>query len=573
MAKGRRRPGRQKAGKTPASRVAHGGPANPAGAVAQVVAGLIARDDLTAASEHLRAFLNRQPRHPGLWEKLGVVELNRGRTASARTDMRRTLLLHPAAAVAAINLFSLSDGAVSSASLLAILRRARCTAPGQPHVHYNHGKFRDLELGETRAAENDYRRTLLLAPAHPRALINIHRPLSKREQWATSLLLARVAVRLMPGEPLGHQARAVALKGLDRLVEAKRAYRRAAVLSPSPGDIWYNFGNLAQARGRDHRAIHLYRRAVMILPANASYHWNLALAQLLIGDFANGWASYEWRWRWTAFPSSPLPKVAPRWRGDLVAGQRLLVVSEQGLGDAIHFVRYLAPLRDAGMRVGLVCAAPLQRLFTAAKVAEEIFTQSTSLPSFDWEIGMLSLPALLPNHGGRPVDLSAAVSPPPRRRPGPLRVGLAWAGNPAHRRDAERSVSLDQLAPVLAVPDIAFIAIQHGAARREIARLGLGDRIEDWGDTVDLLAAAENIVDLDLVITIDSALAHLAASLGVPTWLLISEPPDWRWHRDGMASRWYPSVRLYRQPHRKQWAPAIQAIAEDLFTMRVGFTL
>ncbi|MEC7122431.1 MAG: hypothetical protein VXX13_05470, partial [Pseudomonadota bacterium] len=161
--------------------------------MAQVVAGLIARDDLTAASEHLRAFLNRQPRHPGLWEKLGVVELNRGRTASARTAMRRTLLLHPAAAVAAINLFSLSDGAVSSASLLAILRRARCTAPGQPHVHYNHGKFRDLELGETGAAENDYRRTLLLAPAHPRALINIHRPLSKREQWATSLLLARVA--------------------------------------------------------------------------------------------------------------------------------------------------------------------------------------------------------------------------------------------------------------------------------------------------------------------------------------------------------------------------------------------
>ncbi|MEC9216022.1 MAG: tetratricopeptide repeat protein, partial [Pseudomonadota bacterium] len=266
--------------------------------MAQVVAGFIARDDLTAASEHLRAFLNRQPRHPGLWEKLGVVELNRGRTASARTDMRRTLLLHPAAAVAAINLFSLSDGAVSSASLLAILRRARCTAPGQPHVHYNHGKFRDLELGGTGAAENDYRRTLLLAPAHPRALINIHRPLSKREQWATSLLLARVAVCLMPGEPLGHQARAVALKGLDLLVEAKRAYRRAAVLAPSPGDIWYNFGNLAQARGRDHRAIHLYRRAVMILPANASYHWNLALAQLLIGDFANGWASYEWRWRW-----------------------------------------------------------------------------------------------------------------------------------------------------------------------------------------------------------------------------------------------------------------------------------
>ncbi|MDP7382232.1 MAG: hypothetical protein QGF33_12835, partial [Alphaproteobacteria bacterium] len=116
MAKGRRRPGRQKAGKTPASRVAHGGPANPADALAPVVAGLIACDDLTAASEHLRAFLNRQPRHPGLWEKLGVVELNRGRTASARNAMRRTLLLHPAAPVAAINLFSLSDGAVSPAS-------------------------------------------------------------------------------------------------------------------------------------------------------------------------------------------------------------------------------------------------------------------------------------------------------------------------------------------------------------------------------------------------------------------------------------------------------------------------
>ena len=325
MARGDADPG----GKRPpaASRVAHGGSANPA-AVAQVVAALIARGDLTAASKHLRAFLKRQPHHPGLWEKLGMVELSRGRTASARTAMRHTLLRHPAAAVAAINLFSLSDGAVSSASLLAILRRARCTAPGQPHVHYNHGKFRDLELGETGAAENDYRRTLLLAPAHPRALINIHRPLSKREQWATSLLLARVAVRLMPGEPLGHQARAVALKGLI-FGRGEARLPTGGGAAPSSGDIWHNFGNLAQARSRDHRAIHLYRRAVMILPANASYHWNLALAQLLIGDFANGWASYEWRWRWTAFSSSPLPKVAPRWRGDLVAGQRLLVVSEQ----------------------------------------------------------------------------------------------------------------------------------------------------------------------------------------------------------------------------------------------------
>ncbi|MGB1005640.1 MAG: tetratricopeptide repeat protein [Thalassobaculaceae bacterium] len=541
--------------------------------MSQVVAAAIARGDLSAAGGHLRAFLNRQPGHPALWEKLGVVELNRGQMAAARTAMRRTLLLHPTAAVAAINLFTLSDGAVSPANLLAILRRARCTVPGQPHVQYNHGKFRDLELGETMAAENDYRRTLLLAPAHPRALINIHRPLSKGEQWATSLLLARVAVRLMPGEPLAHQALAVALKGSDRLIEAKRAYQRSAALAPSPADIWYNFGNLAQTRGRDQRAIHLYRRAVMILPANASYHWNLALAQLLIGDFANGWASYEWRWRWTDFPSSPLPKVAPRWQGQMIAGRRLLVVSEQGLGDALQFVRYLAPLRAAGMHVGLICAAPIRRLFAAADIADEIFTQEASLPPFDWEIGLLSLPALLPDHGARPVDLSAAVPTPAPRRPGPLRVGLAWAGNPAHRRDAERSLSLDQLAPVLAVPDTAFIAIQHGPARAEIKRLGLRDRVDDWGDTVDLLAAAENIVDLDLVITIDSALAHLAASLGVPTWLLISEPPDWRWHRDSVDSRWYPSVRLYRQPSRKQWALAIKAVADDLFAIRLKSTL
>lgn len=570
MAKGRRPPKRRKG--TTASSLSHGDQTRPTNAVSQDVAAAIARGDLTAASAHLRAFLNRQPRHPALWEKLGVVELNRGQMAAARAAMRRTLLLHPAAAIAAINLFALSDGVVSPASLLAILRRARCTVPGQPHVHYNHGKFRDLELGETMAAENDYRRTLLLAPAHPRALINIHRPLSKRERWATSLLLARVAVRLMPAEPLGHQALAVALKGLDRLLDAKRAYRRAALLAPTQADAWYNFGNLAQTRGREARAIQLYRRAVMIAPGNAGYHWNLALAQLLIGDFANGWASYEWRWRWADFPSTPLPKVAPRWRGERIAGQRLLVVSEQGLGDAIHFVRYLAPLRAAGMHVGLICAAPVRRLFAAADIADEIFTQAASLPPFDWEIGMLSLPALLPDHGAQPVDLSAAVPAPVRRPPGKFRVGLAWAGNPAHRRDAERSLSLDQLAPVLAVPDIAFIAIQHGAARAEIQRLGLSDRIADRGDTVDLLAAAENIVALDLVITIDSALAHLAASLGVPTWLLISEPPDWRWHRDGMKSRWYPTVRLYRQPRRKQWAPAIRAVADDLLAMRLGST-
>ncbi len=302
-----------------------------------------------------------------------------------------------------------------------------------------------------------------------------------------------------------------------------------------------------------------YDRALALDPNHALTHVNRAIAWLLAGDSARGWPEYEWRWQLADLFRRPVPHAELRWDGRLVAGQTLLVYAEQGSGDALQMVRFLPQIRAAGMRVVVRCGQPLVRLLRGSALADDVSPDGTELPPFDRHASLMSVPGLV----GATLDTIPRdvpyVRPDARlleRWAGRLapehgfKVGLCWQGNPHHQRDAERSIHPTLLAPLAAVPGVRWVSLQraHGSVvDLPFEALDLAPLLHDFADT----AAA--ILHLDLVVTVDTSVAHLAGALGRPVWILLPFAPDWRWLLERADSPWYPTARLFRQPARGDW--------------------
>ena len=315
------------------------------------------------------------------------------------------------------------------------------------------------------------------------------------------------------------------------------------------------------------------QHAIQLQPDSPEAHWDLAVTRLLQGDFTSGFAEYEWRWRRTDFP--PRQFTAPLWRGENPAGRTLLVHAEQGAGDAIQFVRFASSVAALGARVVLECPRTLVALFASVAGVQHVIAKGDPLPEFDWHVPLLSLPHRL----GATLDSLATrvpyLSPPADRRvPLPptcgnhaaaLRVGLAWRGHPQHRNDGRRSLSLAALEPLFTAPDLAFYSLQVAPtagfseeAPRQKALINLENLIHDFSDTAALIA------QLDLVITVDTSVAHLAGALARPVWVLLPFAPDWRWLLNRDDSPWYPTVRLFRQPAPGDWTSVVQNVRAAL---------
>ncbi|HEX5380246.1 MAG TPA: hypothetical protein VFW47_16835 [Phenylobacterium sp.] len=299
-------------------------------------------------------------------------------------------------------------------------------------------------------------------------------------------------------------------------------------------------GNRARFAGDAETAEGAYRRALAMRPDNAPVAANLGLLLLSVGRYAEGWPLYEARRKVTG-PDIPPPAGIPEWRGEPLAGRSLLIWPEQGLGDEIQMARFAPVLRDMGARVSLVCAPPLARLFRSLKVQVAPLTPGAKFPRTHFHSLAMSLPGRLG------ATLETLPAPPYLRAPaGPRRggVGFVWKGNPEHPNDAARSLPspavLDPLAEVCELVDL---------------QTPVGD----------FLDAATRIQGLDLVITVDTAMAHLAGALGVPCWVMLpAHWTDWRWLRAGETSAWYPSLKLYRQAEPGDWAGVVARMRDDL---------
>ena len=457
--------------------------------------------------------------------------------------------------------------------------------------------------GDVAAAERDYREALARDPGQPLALHYLGVALYQTGRAGDALPLLERAVARVPQEAEFHNNLGLALAALDRNDEAVAAYRAAIALRPGHATAWNNLGLALQAMNRLANAIDAYRHALAEAPAFAHAHWNLALALLARGDYAEGWREYEWRLRLPELGGNAPRSPVPRWFGEDLAGRSLLVTTEQGLGDAIQFVRFASALAGRGARVTVETQAPLATLLATAPGVAEVreplpagasVASATPGPppqgSFDYSIPLLSVPGVLEVGASEIACVVPYLRVDPARRQAWLatiarstrapsgkaanfdttdtgtvcRIGLAWAGSPQHANDRRRSIPLAALAPLLRLPGIAWYSLQKGAGAREIAAVPEASRLvsfelgDDFGDTAALVDA------LDAVVSVDTSVAHLAGALGKPVFVLLPFAPDWRWGIAGDRTPWYPTARLVRQPATGDWAAAAAALATDL---------
>ena len=427
--------------------------------------------------------------------------------------------------------------------------------------------------GDIDAAERAYRAALETEPEHPLALHYLGVVLHQREAHAEALPLLERAVALVPGEPEFHNNLGLALAALDRDDDAVAAYRRALDHKPDHATAWNNLGLALQATNRLPEAVAAYRRAIAFAPGYAQARWNLALALLASGDYADGWREYEWRLRLPELGGRVAPLPVPRWQGEDLRGKTLLLTVEQGIGDALQFVRFAARLAERQVRAVLRAPAELCALLATAPGIAAAVAVGETLPACDAELPLLSLPFRLGlesddirvAHGYLRADpLRRAAVVTASRSGDKRRVGVAWAGSPHHRNDRRRSVPLAALAPLLALPGIAWQALQKGAATSQMDIVDEARAVVPLDPGSDFTQTAALVDTLDAVLTVDTSIAHLAGALGKPVFVLLPYASDWRWGIAGERTPWYPTARLFRQPSPGDWKSVVAALRERL---------
>jgi tetratricopeptide (TPR) repeat protein len=484
-----------------------------------------------------------------------------GRGAEAEVLCRTILQVEPqiAATEHLLGTIALQSGHVEAARgrFMKALALAR-------DVALYHRSLGDVEtrLGRYDEALASYGQVLVLDPAdllvHDRlSTLARHRPLPVLAFYREAAEQAQ--------DDAGLQFRyANALFHADRSAEAVPVYRRTLALVPDRVAALDNLGLALSDLGQLDEAIACLRRSIELQPEAPNSHNNLALALLLKGDYAAAWPHHEY-----GRPPAT-PRACPLWDGGLLGGARILLHAEQGFGDTLQFVRYAPLVAARGGKVVLEVQPSLVRLLASLPGVSRIVTAGTAVADVACHSPLFSLPHIFRTGVATiPAVVPYVAAPPDRtpwgqRIPGFLsrRVGLAWQGQKAHRRDRDRSLPLEALAPLAAVSGVSFYSVQkqgpEGVPPAGLHIEDLSDGFEDFGDT----AAA--IKRLDLVITVDTSIAHLAGALGKPVWILLAHTPDWRWLLERTDSPWYPTARLFRQPRAGDWASVLHQVAEAL---------
>ncbi|WP_448191367.1 tetratricopeptide repeat protein [Azospirillum sp. sgz301742] len=578
------------------------------------------------AAQGYATVLRLQPKHPDALHLMGLVEHKRGNGDLAVDFIRRALKFNPKWAEVHANLGAVLYDLGRHDPAAAALRQSIALKKDHYEAHVTMGlvllaKARPVE------AEASFRRALALRPdsAKPRIKLADALAAQGRHEDALSVLdeapaladdgaallcrgaalmgLGReddavaaldAAAQRLPGDPGPHiemgnlhqvrgrfdKAEACFLKAAEldsgsvaawnnlgslrqdqgRNAEALQAYGKARDLCPQLATVHYNIGTLHEDLGAFKAALAAYREATVQDANYADAHWNLALLKLLTGDWHEGFAAYEWRWRRNGAEPLPVYRNSQPWNGKPKPGRSILLFGEQGLGDTIQFVRFAGRVAALGMEVVLHVQPALVRLFQGLPGIRQVVARDETPPRTDYHAALMSLPHLLrlaPKDAAMPAYLAAPAEP---RRTDKRRVGLVWAGNAGHRNDANRSIPAALLGDLVrGAPDVEFVSLQVGPAAGALSGVAdAGSGFTDFADTAAVIGG------LDLVISVDTAPAHLAGALGCPTWVLLPAAPDWRWGLGRDDTPWYPSARLFRQPSPGDWPAVIAAVGAAL---------
>ena len=380
----------------------------------------------------------------------------------------------------------------------------------------------------------------------------------------------RRALELKPGSVETLNNLAAALSDQGKPEEAEKIYRQVLQFRPNFVEAISNLANVVKAQGRLDEAAEHYTRAIELRPHDGEAHKARAMTWILQGKYEQGWKEYEWRWRCQEF--HPRQQRQPQWDGSPLNGRRILLDMEQGLGDIIHFIRYAPMVKQRGGVVVFECPRALCKLLARSPGIDRLVPQGCFLPDYDVHAPLLSLPGLFGTTlDNIPLDIPYLFPDPElvnkwRSELGSiqeLKIGINWRGGATHTQDRHRSASLGVFAPLSRIDGVRLFSLQKGPGSEELEHADfpvtdLGCRVESFADSAAILK------NLDLLITVDTAIAHCAGGLGMPVWVALPFAPDWRWVFDRDDSPWYPSMRLFRQKRWGDWDEVIEQIVQQL---------
>jgi tetratricopeptide (TPR) repeat protein len=527
------------------------------------------------AIAHFRQALHLQPDHGEALAHLGVALAEEGQRQEAIACFQQALRLHPTAAPTLHNLGVAQAQEGRLAEAVESLERAVQCRPDYADAHYSLGTVLD-QMGRQEEAIARFRRCLQLQPNHAGACNNLGLGLTEAKQPHEAVTLLQHAIRLRPDMKEAHNNLGLTYTDLGRFAEAENCFREALRLDSRYAEAHSNLGNTYKEQGRLEEALACYQLTLWLKPDAVTTRYNRSLALLQQGNYAEGWKEYEWRWKRPQTP--PRPFGQPRWNGSCLPDKTILLWSEQGLGDTIQFVRYASVVKERVGRVIFYCPPPLVPLLSGCPGVDQIVAEGEIVTDFDVQAPLMSLPAICGTTLATvPADIPYVQVDPERvaawreRLPGgdSFRIGIIWQGNPRHGWDRHRSAPLLSLEPLARLDGVSLVSLQKGPGREQIGALGERFTVLDWGDELDassgaFVDTAAVMQSLDLVVTVDTAAAHLAGALGVPVWLALARIADWRWLRDCDDTPWYPSMRIFRQKQVGDWRTVFEGMAEEL---------
>ncbi len=589
--------------------------ANPYHADALHLLGVVAfqRGDNVTAEEMLRKAVALKGRVPDIRFNLATVLAAAGKRDEAEAEIRVVLDLRPQDAGALSSLADLLQSRSAFDEAEECSRRAVRLNPLNAEGHFNLGNLLKL-TGRLAEAEAELREALRFDPGYVDAHINLGGLLCEQERFEEAEHYLKTSLELRSDSPEALNSLAVIMRGTGRIEEAETLLSNALKLKPDYAESYNNLGAVLRDMGRfeeaeaalhealrirtDYASAHAnlgnvlldrmrtgeakaeYLEALRLNPDYVEGHWNIALLYLMNGDFENGWSEYEWRLKRGELKHLYPDLQAPLWQGEDLAGKTLLLYAEQGLGDTLQFIRLAPLLTQRGGRIILECQPALKRLLGSAKGIDQIVAKGEVLPQFDFQCPLLSLPhrlnVTLESIPAEMPYLTAETVLTKRWQerlasyPG-LKVGLVWAGDPrksdldANRIDRRRSMRFSVLSPLFGIAGVCLFSLQKGEAsaqaEREVREGRLIDFTNELDDFADTAALVEN---LDLVISVDTSVAHLAGALGKPVWLLSRFDGCWRWLLDRDDTPWYPTMHLFRQQTQGDWEEVVSRVAKKL---------
>lgn len=550
--------------------------------------------------------LTIEPTFAEAHNNLGSLRQQQGNPCEARKHFQKAIASRPDYLEAIFNIGTLDLAQKQWDNARAYLEKALQLNPHHPDILLNLGHACHQQ-GDLNQALNHYRQAHHRNPHHPQTLYHLGQACQESGQLEEALIHLQEAVTRKPDFPEALNHLGIVLDTLGDKEKAISSFRRAILLKKDFAEALNNYGNVLQKQGDPVQAQEVYLRvlaikpdyyeahcnlggalhqqgrlqealvsfqnALSICPDFPSAHYNESLVRLLMGDFALGWKKYEWRWLSRDF--QPHGLTQPMWEGDRLEGRTILIHCEQGFGDSVQFVRYLPLVKGMGGRIVLLCPPPLEPLFQTMAGIDILITRPSSIPLCSCRVPLLSLPMVL----GTTLDsipreipyLSADPERVARFREyfvgsaGKSKIGLVWRGNPQLKNDRNRSMHPRFLARLLDRPGCVFVNLQKDTKKSDLDCFSGRDSFFDLSAAlVDYADTAALITLLDLVISVDTSVIHLAGALGCPGWVLLPKVPDWRWLLDCDDSPWYPSIRLFRQTMPGDWDGVMDRVVAAL---------